>query len=163
MDWGGWDGYLRPDQFLDHPVYACIESLKCMVGHSIMWYHYITTKGAINNNTCSYAVNHRGYKRLQKTALRSPDSDSKKLENSQLCLLKDNIQNTKHTKYLTNECVCPESSMCSALKAHNSSSFSFISFCFEARWASDLDLIFSILQRPRDLAQYLNWEMSERA
>ena len=53
--------------------------------------------------------------------------------------------------------------MCSALKAHNSSSFSFISFCFEARWASDLDLIFSILQRPRDLAQYLNWEMSESA
>ena len=53
--------------------------------------------------------------------------------------------------------------MCSALKAHNSSSFSFISFCFEARWASDLDLIFSILQRPRDLAQNLNWEMSESA
>ena len=39
---------------------------------------------------------------------------------------------------LTNDCVCPESSMCSALKAQSSSSFSFISFCFEALCASDL-------------------------
>lgn len=39
---------------------------------------------------------------------------------------------------LTREWVWWESSICSALKAHSSSSFSFLSFCLAALWASDL-------------------------
>ena len=40
---------------------------------------------------------------------------------------------------LTREWVWWESSICSALKAQSSSSFSFLSFCLAALWASDLN------------------------
>ena len=56
---------------------------------------------------------------------------------------------------LTNDCVCPESSMCSALKAQSSSSFSFISFCFEALCASDLDCISNIFDIPHFHSQQI--------
>ena len=41
---------------------------------------------------------------------------------------------------LTREWVWCESSICSALKAQSSSSFSFLSFCLAALWASDLNM-----------------------
>ena len=41
---------------------------------------------------------------------------------------------------LTREWVWWESSICSALKAQSSSSFSFLSFCLAALWASDLNM-----------------------